>query len=128
LGGTLTYSGTSQGAVNTGNYVITPGGLTSSNYTISYVDGTLTISPAALGLSSVTAHNASKTYGTTLTFAGTEFTPVGLLGGDTISSVTLTSAGAVDTANAGNYAITPSNAVFSVGNSSNYKSATLTGN
>ena len=120
LGGTLAYGGTSQGAVNAGSYLITPSGLTSSNYTIGYVDGMLTITPAALDLMSVTANDASKTYGDTLTFTGTEFTPAGLLGGDTISGVTLTSPGAADTANAGIYAITPSNAVFSVGNAGNY--------
>ncbi len=47
LGGTLTYSGTSQGAINQGTYVITPGGLTSSNYNIGYVSGNLNIVPAA---------------------------------------------------------------------------------
>ena len=63
LGGTLTYGGTSQGAINTGSYLITPGGYTSSNYAISYVDGTLTISPAVLTLitASLTG-TASKTY------------------------------------------------------------------
>jgi len=39
--------------------VITPGGLTSGNYTIGYADGALTVSKAAL---TVTANNASKTY------------------------------------------------------------------
>lgn len=43
LGGTLTYSGTSQGAINIGTYTITPDGLTSSNYNISYADGSLAI-------------------------------------------------------------------------------------
>ena len=43
LGGTLTFSGTSQGAVSVGGYVITPGGLTSSNYNITFNNGTLTI-------------------------------------------------------------------------------------
>ncbi|MBN2654578.1 MAG: filamentous hemagglutinin N-terminal domain-containing protein [Nitrospirae bacterium] len=47
LGGLLSYGGTSQGAVNAGTYAITPGGLTSSNYTLSFVDGVLTISDAA---------------------------------------------------------------------------------
>jgi len=42
LGGTLTYSGNSQGAVNAGSYTIIPGGLTSSNYTITFDPGTLT--------------------------------------------------------------------------------------
>ena len=47
LGGTLTYGGSSQGAVDAGTYAITPGGLTSTNYAITFDSGTLTISPAA---------------------------------------------------------------------------------
>ncbi|MCE5211962.1 MAG: YDG domain-containing protein, partial [Deltaproteobacteria bacterium] len=43
LGGTLAYGGTSQGAVNVGSYTIIPSGLTSGNYTINYIDGTLSI-------------------------------------------------------------------------------------
>jgi len=43
LNGLLTYSGTSQGAVENGEYIITPGGLSSGNYIIGFVDGTLTI-------------------------------------------------------------------------------------
>ena len=43
LGGLLTYGGTSQGKTAIGTYTITPSGYTSSNYTISYFDGTLTI-------------------------------------------------------------------------------------
>ena len=62
----------------------------SSNYTITYVNGTLTVNPAAL---TITANNASKTYGQTASFAGTAFTTSGLVNGDTIGSVTETSAG-----------------------------------
>ncbi|MGJ1452847.1 MBG domain-containing protein, partial [Sphingobacterium spiritivorum] len=43
LGGTLVYGGTSQGAVNTGNYSITPSGLTATNYDFDYKNGTLGI-------------------------------------------------------------------------------------
>ncbi|MEO8755141.1 MAG: MBG domain-containing protein, partial [Casimicrobiaceae bacterium] len=55
--------------------------------------GTLTINPAALTL---TANSQVKPYGSLLTFAGTEFASgVGQLrNGDTVGSVTLTSAGA----------------------------------
>ena len=124
LSGILAYSGTSQGAINAGSYLITPGGYYSiqQGYDISYVNGTLTINatPVTLPGLSINANNASKTYGDLLTFNGTAFTPVGLKAGDIISGVTLTSAGAVATANAGTYAITPSAAVFSVGNASNY--------
>jgi hypothetical protein len=51
LGGTLAYSGTAIGAVNVGNYVITPSGQTSSNYAISFGDGALNISPADVRVS-----------------------------------------------------------------------------
>lgn len=44
LGGVLAYGGTSQGAINEGNYVITPSGLTSNKYTIGFADGVLMIS------------------------------------------------------------------------------------
>ena len=43
VGGTLSYGGSAQGAINMGSYSIIPAGLTSGNYTISYADGTLNI-------------------------------------------------------------------------------------
>ncbi len=43
MSGALSYGGTSQGATNTGNYLITPRGLSSNNYAINFLDGTLTI-------------------------------------------------------------------------------------
>src|SRR5437867_10749929 len=67
----------------------------------------------------ITANNRTKTYGDTFTFAGTEFTTVAgqLVNGDTVTSVTLTSAGAAGTATVTapgpTYAITPSAAVGS---------------
>ncbi|MGD9865372.1 MAG: MBG domain-containing protein, partial [Pseudodonghicola sp.] len=48
LSGTLSYGGTAQGAVDAGSYTLTASGLSSGNYTIGYVAGTLTIDPAAL--------------------------------------------------------------------------------
>ncbi len=45
LNGVLAYGGTSQGALNFGTYSIVPGGLSSGNYTINYVDGVLTLNP-----------------------------------------------------------------------------------
>src|SRR5439155_25005097 len=58
----------------------------------------------------VMANNRTKTYGQSATFAGTEFTPTGLVNGDTVTSVTLTSSGAAATASgsASPYAIVPS--------------------
>ncbi|NPU83995.1 MAG: filamentous hemagglutinin N-terminal domain-containing protein [Syntrophaceae bacterium] len=43
LGGLLAYSGSSQGAVRAGTYSIDPSGLTSSNYHLRFVNGTLTV-------------------------------------------------------------------------------------
>jgi hypothetical protein len=60
LGGTLSYTGNSQGVTNVGIYTITPVGLTSGNYNISFVNGTLTVTQAAL---TVTADDKSKTQG-----------------------------------------------------------------
>ena len=54
-----------------------------------------TINPAAL---TITAASFSKTYGQTTTFAGTEFTTSGLVNGDTVNFVTLSSPGAAATA------------------------------
>ena len=42
------------------------------NYAITYTDGTLTVGNAGLV---ITADGASKTYGDTVTFSGTEFRP-----------------------------------------------------
>ena len=80
------------------------------NYTITYVDGELTVNPAPL---TITADDRSKVYGQTVVFAGTEFTTSGLLNADSVTSVTLASAGAPATATvAGSpYAIVPSAAV-----------------
>jgi filamentous hemagglutinin family protein len=52
LTGNLNYAGSSQGASNAGSYDIIPGGLSSGNYSISYVNGLLTINPAELTLMS----------------------------------------------------------------------------
>ena len=94
-----------------GNYTImaSQGTLGATNYSFQFVNGTLTVNPASL---TVSAKNANKTYGQTVTFAGTEFTSSGLVNGDTVSSVTLASSGAVATAGvAGSpYAINVTNA------------------
>jgi hypothetical protein len=114
LTGTLTYNaGTSQGAINVGNYTITPGGQTSSNYAISYVNGTLTISPATLTASIIGA--PTKIYdGTTLaTLTSGNFSLTGFAPGEgatvtqtvgTYNSADVTSASSI-TANlsSGNY-------------------------
>jgi hypothetical protein len=91
-------------------YIISASGAVDSDYSISYVAGSLTVSPAPL---TITANNLAKTYGQTLIFAGTEFTTSGLINGDTVTSVTLTSPGAAATAlvNGSPYPIVPSKAI-----------------
>ncbi|PWR17475.1 autotransporter outer membrane beta-barrel domain-containing protein, partial [Zavarzinia aquatilis] len=106
LGGTLSYGGTAQGAVNAGSYTITAGGLSSSNYAISYVAGSLTVNKAAL---TVTAANATKTYDGVAFTGGVGVTYVGFVAGedagDLVGALSYggTAQGAV---NAGSYTIT----------------------
>src|SRR5215831_1831801 len=50
LSGSITYGGNSQGAMNVGTYAIIPSGQTSSNYAITYVGGTLTITPPPIAV------------------------------------------------------------------------------
>ena len=94
-----------------GSYSIIPSaavGTGLANYTISYVNGTMTVTPATL---TITANNQTKVYGTTFAFAGTEYTTTGLVNGNTVTGVTLNSAGSVATAAVGSYSIIPSAAV-----------------
>ena len=76
-----------------------------SNYTITYINGTLTVNPATL---TITSTSESKVYEMTATLT---YTTAGLVNGNKITSVTETSAGAVKTANVGSYPIDISNAV-----------------
>jgi hypothetical protein len=84
-------------------------GTTAINYTLIYPTGLKAeISKKAL---TVTAINKSKCFGTTLTFAGTDFTTTGLVTGDAANSVVLTSTGSGADAAAGVYDIIPSGTV-----------------
>ena len=80
------------------------------NYDITYTDGSFTVDLKTL---TITAADQSKTYGETFSFAGSEFTPDGLVNADTVTSVTLTSDGAPTTATVSGspYAIVASAAV-----------------
>ncbi|QNN46498.1 hypothetical protein H9L17_15270 [Thermomonas brevis] len=102
LSGALVYGGSSQGAVNAGNYTISASGLGSGNYDIVYVDGNLTISPKLLTLiiGNLTGE-VRKTYDgtTTATLDSGNFLLTGWVGGDG-ATVTQTT-GQYDNANAG---------------------------
>ncbi len=85
-----------------------------ANYAISYVPGTLTITPAA---PTVTATSTSRTYGAANPVF--TFTSATLLNGDTIGSVTEGTAATAATG-VGTPAITISAALFSAGSAANY--------
>jgi hypothetical protein len=99
----LTFS--REAGEDVGEYAITPSGATASNYTITFVDGTLTINPAPL---TITADDKSKTYGDddpafTVSYEG-------FRRGDTASVVSGLNISREAGENVGQYAITPSGA------------------
>ncbi len=65
LGGTLAFNTTTSSSSNVGTYTaaVTPSGLTSSNYAISYVQGSMTVNPATL---TVTVDNKTTVYGSSV--------------------------------------------------------------
>ena len=69
----------------------TGGSFIASNYLITYTNGTLATTQAALN---ITANNATKVFGQTVAFNGSEFSSTGLQNGNSVASVSLTSAGA----------------------------------
>jgi hypothetical protein len=117
LTGALTFTRVPGEAV--GPYLISPGGLNSSNYVLSFSPGTLTIAPAPL---SVTAEDKTKSYGAvdpvfTAAYAG-------FVNGDTPGALNGALAlNRVSGENVGSYSITPSGL-----SSSNYAIAFNTGN
>ena len=100
---------------------------TAAGCSSSAVAFTVTVTAKSL---TITANNTNKVYGQTVTFAGTEFTTAGLINSDSVTSVTLTSAGATVTATVGTYPIVPGGATGSgLGNYSViYNNGTLTVN
>jgi MBG domain (YGX type) len=94
-----------------GTYPITPGGGSSSNYTFTYVNGTLTVSQAIL---TITANPASSVYGAALVpDASLTVTYSGFVNGDGPSSLTTlptVTNTAVAGSPAGTYTLTPSGA------------------
>jgi hypothetical protein len=107
LGGTLTFNGNSQGATDAGSYTITPAGLTNDNYTITFADGTLTVTQAVL---TVTANNDRKTYDGVAYSGGNGVNYTGFVNGEDSSVLggTLSYTGASQGAiNADTYTITP---------------------
>ncbi len=126
--GTITCSTTATSAspVIVSPYYPSSCSVVDANYSpINYVSGTVQVTPASL---TVTANNQSKNYGATLTLGTTAFTTSTLYNGNTVTGVTLTSAGAAAAAAPGTYSIVPSAAAGTgLGNYTiNYVNGTLT--
>ncbi|HUY88004.1 MAG TPA: MBG domain-containing protein [Pirellulales bacterium] len=105
LGGTLAFVTTTSSSSDVGTYpnAVTPGGLTSNNYAISFAPGDMVVMPATL---TVKANNASKVYGT----ANPTFTDTitGFVNGDgdgVVSGVASLSTTATTTSAVGSYPI-----------------------
>ena len=120
LTGALSFSTVATAASPVGAYAITPSGLSSSNYAISFVSGTLTVTPAPL---TVTANDATKVYGQANPAFSVSYS--GFVNGDTPSTLTGAlsfSTAATAASPAGTYAITPSGL-----SSSNYSLSFVSG-
>ncbi|MES1981689.1 MAG: YDG domain-containing protein [Pseudomonadota bacterium] len=122
--GTVSYSGTSQGAVNAGSYGITLDGLYSNQqgYIISYTNGTLTVNPASLSVIGTTVSNKIYDGTTAATLTGGVLN--GVISGDT---VTLTQAGTYATKNVGTNIAVTTNDSLGGASASNYSLAQPTG-
>ena len=113
--GTPTFTTTATAASNVGTFPITVSGVTSPNYTVSYVDGLLTVKQVT---AKGTVANSTKIYGAALPAFSVNYT--GLINGDTAAmlpaptyTTTATAASKVGTyavsavgASAGNYLVT----------------------
>ncbi len=110
LGGTLVFTTNEPlGNAPVGSYLIMASGLTSADYAITYVPGTLTVNQAAL---TITANSESKVYGAALPTLTASYS--GFVNGETAAS--LTTAPAISTtatvgSQVGSYPITASSAV-----------------
>ncbi|QEH32331.1 FG-GAP repeat protein [Aquisphaera giovannonii] len=108
---TLTTTATAASSVAGGPYAITASGAVDTNYTITYVPGSLTVTAAPL---TITADDQSKVYGATLPTLTASYS--GFVNGDTSASLTtqptLTTAATAGSPVAGSpYAITASGAI-----------------
>ncbi len=122
LSGALTFITPATEASIAGAYTITPAGLTSANYNISFIPGTLTLTETTALL--ISANNTSRTYGA----ANPVFTASysGFVGGEDESIVTglQFNTAATQSSGVGLYTITPFGAT-ATGYDINYASGTL---
>ncbi|QYM79145.1 filamentous hemagglutinin N-terminal domain-containing protein [Horticoccus luteus] len=123
LAGTLAFATPATLSSPAGTYAITPSGLTSANYAISFVPGTLTLTQITALL--ISADDFSRTYGA----ANPTFTAsyTGFVNGETSSVVSglQFNTAATQTSGIGTYTITPFGAT-AAGYDISYASGTLT--
>ncbi|WP_162130770.1 S-layer family protein, partial [Polaromonas sp. CF318] len=127
LSGTISFGGNAQGAVNAGSYAVTASGLYSNQqgYDISYANGTLTVNPASLVVTGVSAANKVYDAGVGATLNGTA--SVTAIAGDTVS-VTGVGSGTFADKNAGNgKAVTVTGYTLSGADAGNYTVVQPTG-
>ena len=108
LAGTLSFSTSAQIGSPVGSDPVTPGGLTSTNYAILFIPGTLAITRAPL---TIAADDQTKVYGAAIPLLTAEFN--GFVNGDTPSSLAtpvLLTTTATPFSHVGSYAITASGA------------------
>jgi len=92
-----------------GIYAIQQGSLIlGKNYNLTFVEGAFRIGLRSLV---ITADDLTKTYGDALFFTGNEFSVEGLVLGDSVTKVTLTSTGAAEKAKAGEYPVVATDAI-----------------
>ncbi|MFS2035879.1 YDG domain-containing protein [Polaromonas sp. CT11-55] len=127
LSGTISFGGNAQGAVNAGSYAVTASGLYSNQqgYDISYANGTLTVIPANLVVTGVSAANKVYDAGVGATLNGTA--SVTAIAGDTVSVIG-TGSGTFADKNAGNgKAVTVTGYTLSGADAGNYTVVQPTG-
>ena len=104
LNGALSYSYTYTQNQNVGEYVITPGGVTATNYDITFVNGKLIVNPKSVNIPQLS--DIEKIYN------GEYLSPTV----STYDSELITQSGVVSAKNAGNYLVN-----WSLNNTTNYK-------
>ena len=105
----LTIKTTATAASNVGSYSLVPSGASAANYTISYANGTLSVTPAPL----LIVPSGSMTYGSLLSAAAVSYNTTGFVNGDTLASLTAQptfSTPATSTSNVGAYSLVASGA------------------
>jgi len=126
LGGSLTFGGNAQGAANAGQYVLRPGGLSSGNYDIAFVDGALTITPRTI---TVQVNDQSRYYGYgNPNSGGVHLIGGSLVGSDALGNAVLTTSAPGNAAAGQSFALSGSNAAFTSGNAGNYAITYVDGN